>query len=118
MYCFYHCTSFISRVYYRCVNKHTASVGGYCMTQKHKKSPPLPIYTMLTLAIVGLLASACALLGGSSSSTTSATSTPSARPSNAHPFAGQPVPTGKLPPANPLPANQPTPLLFDLLYNH
>src|SRR6266699_2698754 len=74
MYCFCHCASLISRVYYRCVNKHTASVGGYCMTQKHKTSLPLPIYTMLTLAIVGLLASACALSGGSSSNTTSDTS--------------------------------------------
>jgi kumamolisin len=87
------------------------------MTQKHKKSLPLPVYTILTLAIVGLLASACALLGGSSSSTTSATSTPSARPSNAHPVAGQPVATGKLPPGNPLPGNEVKQLVFDLVYN-
>src|SRR5260370_15114812 len=87
------------------------------MTQKHKKSLPIPIYTMLPLAIVGLLASACALSGGSSSNTTSATSTPSARPSNAHPVAGQPVATGKLPPGNPLPGNEVKQLVFDLVYN-
>src|SRR5437660_819394 len=86
MYCFCHCASFVFRVYYRCVYKHTVSVGGYCMTQKYRKSLPLPIHTILALVMVSLLASACAL-GGSSSNTTSATSTPSARPSNSHPVA-------------------------------
>jgi kumamolisin len=86
------------------------------MTQKHKKSLSLPIYTILTFVMVSLLASACAL-GGSSSNTTSATSTPSARSSNSHPVAGQPVATGKLPPGQPLPGNEVKQLVFDLLYN-
>src|SRR5215467_110433 len=117
MYCFCHCPSFVSKVYYRCVYKHTVSVGGYCMAQKYrKKSLLLPIHTILTLVMVGLLASACAL-GGSSGNTTSATSTPSARPSNSHPVAGQPVATGKLPPGQPLPGNEIKQLVFDLVYN-
>jgi len=66
--------------------------------------------------MVGLLASACAL-GGSSSNPTSATSTPPARPSNAHPVAGQPVATGKLPPGKALPGNEVKQLVFDLVYN-
>jgi kumamolisin len=86
------------------------------MTQKYRKSLPLPMHTILTLIMVGLLASACAL-GGSSSNTTSATSTPSARPSNSHPVAGQPVATGKLPPGKALPGNEVKQLVFDLLYN-
>jgi len=86
------------------------------MTQKYKNNLPLPMQALLTLALVGLLASACAL-GGSSSNTTSATSTPSARSSNAHPVAGQPVATGKLPPGNPLPGNEVKQLVFDLVYN-
>src|SRR5215469_1507495 len=87
------------------------------MTQKHKKSLPLPLYTMLTLAIIGLLASACALSRGSSSTTTSARSTPSSQSSNSHPVAGQPVATGKLPPGQPLPGNEIKQLVFDLVYN-
>ncbi len=86
------------------------------MTQKYRKSLPLPIHTILTLVMVGLLASACAL-GGSSSNPTSATSTPPARPSNAHPVAGQPVATGKLPPGKALPGNEVKQLVFDLVYN-
>jgi kumamolisin len=86
------------------------------MTQKYRKSLLLPIHTILTLVMVSLLASACAF-GGSSSNTTSATSTPSARPSNSHPVAGQPVATGKLPPGKALPGNEVKQLVFDLIYN-
>jgi kumamolisin len=86
------------------------------MMQKHKKSLSLPIHTALILVMVGLLASACAL-GGSSGSTTNATSTPSARPSNAHPVAGQSVATGKLPPGKALPGSEIKQLVFDLVYN-
>src|SRR5215471_15405599 len=65
MYCFCHCASFVSKVYYRCVYKHTVSVGGHYMAQKYRKeSLPLLIHTILTLVMIGLLASACAL-GGS-----------------------------------------------------
>ena len=87
------------------------------MKQKYRKSLPLPIHTILTLVMVGLLANACAL-GGPSSNTTSATSTPSARPSNSLPVAGQPVATGKLPPGKALPGNEVKQLVFDLIYNN
>ncbi len=66
--------------------------------------------------MISLLASACAL-GGSSGSTTNATSTPSARPSNAHPVAGQPVATRMLPPGKALPGSEVKQLVFDLVYN-
>ena len=87
------------------------------MIQKHKKSLSLPLYTVFTLTIVGLLASACALSGGSPSTTTSATSTPSARSSTSHPVASQPVAAGKLPPGKSLPGNEVKQLVFDLAYN-
>ncbi len=88
------------------------------MKYKYKDSLRLTMQAILTLAVVGLLVSACALPGSSSNNTANATATSTQSSlSRSHPIANQPVATGKLPSGKSLPGNEVKQLVFDLAYN-
>jgi kumamolisin len=82
-----------------------------------------PMRALLSLIMIGFVASACAASGSQSKTTstpgtsgTTATRTAST-PTTPHPVAGQPTGTGKLPTGTPLPQHQVKPLTFNLAYN-